>query len=166
MRLLAHGATRPTPLDQHARPRQPSPYLQGVQELRLGQRRTVVATNQFFRSRTMGCDDTGQPQARVQCRVIAFDDFGNRGSTADATVTIAADTHSTTYADAIRSDHPHHYYRLNEPTGSRRAVDLVGSDDMKAFAGVTRGVSGALGKESDTAVSLSGTPSGTCTGRA
>jgi PKD repeat protein len=122
---------------------------------------TVVADNYFWQPKTMGCDDTGQtPGSSVKYRVIAFDDLGNRGSTADVTVTIAASAYSTTYADAVRADQPTGYWRMDEASGNTSAVDLVGNDDMLAFAGVTRGTAGALLNEADTASSLSGTTSG------
>ena len=122
---------------------------------------TVVATNLFFRSRTMSCGDSGQtPGTSVKYRVIAFDDFGNRGSTADVTVTIASQTYSTAYANAVRADGPTNYYRFNEPTGTSLVRDLVGNDDMTAYAGVTRGTTGALRNETDKASSLSGTSTG------
>jgi len=126
----------------------------------------VESDNEFWEPRTMSCDDTGQtPGASVKYRVIAFDDFGNRGSTADVTVTIASQTYSTTYANAVRSDNPDNYYRLDEPAGTTLARDLVGNDDMIAFAGVTRGTTGALLNESDTASSLSGTGTGNAYGQ-
>ena len=97
--------------------------------------------------------------------MIAFDDFGNRGSTADVTVTIAAQTYSTAYANAVRADAPSNYYRLDEPAGNPLARDLVGNNDMIAFAGVTRGAAGALSNESNPAVSLSGTGTGNLYGQ-
>jgi PKD repeat protein len=127
---------------------------------------TVGSDNEFWEPRTMSCVDTGQtPGASVKYRVIAFDDFGNRGGTADVTVTIAAQTYSTTYANAVRADSPDSYYRLDEPAGSALALDLVGNDDMIAFAGVTRGTAGALSNEGDTASSLSGTATGNAYGQ-
>lgn len=126
----------------------------------------VESDNEFWEPRTMSCDDVGQtPGASVKYRVIAFDDFGNRGSTADVSVTVAAQTYSTAYANAVRADSPSSYYRLNEPSGSTLARDLVGNDDMIAFAGVTRGASGALLNEADTAVSLNGTATGNAYGQ-
>jgi len=122
---------------------------------------TVVADNYFWQPRTMSCDDANQtPGASVKYRVIAFDDLGNRGSTADITVTIAGSNYTTTYADAVRADQPTSYWRLNETTGNTSVLDLVGNDDMLAFAGVTRGTAGALLNEADTASSLSGTTTG------
>ena len=55
---------------------------------------------------------------------------------------------------------PTNYYRFNEPTGTSLVRDLVGSDDMTAYAGVTRGVNGAMRNETDKASSLNGTPTG------
>lgn len=127
---------------------------------------TIVADNYFWSPKTMGCDDTGQtPGASVKYRVIAFDDLGNRGSTADVTVTIAGSNYSTTYADAVRADHPASYWRMDGAAGNTSVVDLVGNDDMIAFAGVTRGAAGAMLNEADTAVSLSGTTTGLAFGQ-
>ncbi len=120
----------------------------------------VESNNRFWEPRTMGCDDTNQtPGSSVRYRVIAFDDFGNRGSTGDVTVTIASQTYSTAYSNAVRADSPSNYYRLDESTGTL-ARDLVGTNDMIAFAGVTRGAAGALSNESNTAVTLNGTSTG------
>jgi PKD repeat protein len=126
----------------------------------------VESDNEFWKPRTMGCDDTGQtPGASVRYRVFAFDDFNNRGSTADATVTIAAQTYSTPYANAVRADDPDNYYRFDEASGNPLARDLVGNDDMIAFAGVTRGTAGALSNESNAASSLNGTGTGNAYGQ-
>ncbi len=126
----------------------------------------VASDNEFWQPRTMSCNDTGQtPGASVKYRVIAFDDFGNRGGTADVSVTIAGQTYSTRYADAVRADDPVSYYRFDEPAGSALARDLVGNDDMITFAGVTRGTAGALLNEADTASTLNGTVTGNAYGQ-
>ncbi len=127
---------------------------------------TVVADNYFWQPKTMSCDDTNQtPGASVKYRVIAFDDFGNRATTADITVTIASANYTTTYADAVRADQPTSYWRFDEAAGNTSVVDLVGNDDMQAFAGVTRGTAGALLNEADTGSSLSGTTTGVAYGQ-
>jgi len=126
----------------------------------------VESDNEFWQPRTMSCNDSGQtPGASVNYRVIAFDDFGNRGGTGDVTATIAGQTYSTKYADAIRADDPVSYYRFDEPAGSTLARDLVGNDDMITFAGATRGTAGALLNESDAASTLNGTITGNALGQ-
>ena len=66
-----------------------------------------TADNRFWEPQNMGCvDTTAAPGSTHRYRVIAFDDFGNRSSTNDVTVTIATEATSSPYADAVRADNP------------------------------------------------------------
>ena len=123
---------------------------------------TIDSSNNFWDVKTLGCYDTGlTPGATYKYRVIAYDPFGNRGSSTDTTVTISnAAAGSSPYSDAIKADHPDEYYRLDESSGATSAYDSIGFNDLATGTGVTRGATGAMTNDTDAAATFDGTANG------
>jgi PKD repeat protein len=123
---------------------------------------TIENSDVFWEVKSLGCYDTGlTPGTAYRYRVIAFDDYGNRATGTEATVTISnAAPGSSPYSDAVKADAPGSYYRLDEGTGTAAVYDSIGFNDMVAGSGVTRGATGALLNESDTASNFDGTENG------
>ena len=137
-------------LEQHARPRQSASHIQGLPQLHDRERHARLRRR--VRQRSSGNRERWDAMTPARLRVPAWSTGSSRSTTsgteegtADVSVTIAGQTYTTTYADAVRADDPDHYYRFNEAAGSTLARDLVGNDDLITFAGVTRGSAGALG---------------------
>ncbi len=61
------------------------------------------------------------------------------------------------YSSEVLADNPVAYYRLGEPTGATAAADASGHGAVGTYvSGVTLGLEGALGSDSDTAAGLTG----------
>ena len=123
---------------------------------------TIESSNVFWDVKSLGCYDTGlTPGATYRYRVIAFDDYGNRATGDETSVTISnAAAGSSPYSDAVKADTPGSYYRLDEGNGATSAYDSIGFNDLAVGSGVTRGAAGALVNESDTASTFDGTGNG------
>ncbi|NYJ06256.1 PKD domain-containing protein [Petropleomorpha daqingensis] len=117
---------------------------------------TTTAPSTWWSTPMMGWSDTGQTGSH-RYKVTATDPFGNStASPWSATVTIpTGTTPARTYAAAVRADGATDHYALDEVTGTTVYSDLGGTD-LTAGAGVTRGATGAIAGDPDTASSFAG----------
>ena len=87
-------------------------------------------------------------------QAVQQDAAGNSGTSTANTFTISTGS-SPTYQSTVLSDGASAYWRLGEATGST-AADAAGSSSGTYVGGVTRGVSGAISGDSNTAVKFDG----------
>ncbi|HSO32217.1 MAG TPA: LamG domain-containing protein [Labilithrix sp.] len=88
------------------------------------------------------------------CGSLASDqEAGDAGADGGATT---ADAGADPYAAAVLADRPRHYYRFDEPPGSRVARDATGRADGTYEGAVTLGVTGALGTSTASAAYFDG----------
>ena len=92
------------------------------------------------------------------------------GDSTDAALTVqprSVNVPITKYAQVVVADDPVGYWRLNEPDGSGTATDAVGSFDATYTPGsgtITFGVPTGIPHETDTAVTLTNSPTSTAAG--
>ncbi len=92
-------------------------------------------------------------------RLYVTDAAGNQVAGDTVTITTAAPTTLGSYAQLVVDQGATTYWRLGEGSGSL-AIDHVGYNDGRVSAGVTRGTSGAITGDADTASTFNGTPTG------
>ncbi len=121
---------------------------------------TQTMTTPFWDPKRMGFNDTGlTPGSTQRYRVVATDPFGNIAQSNWVTVTVSASGSLSPYAAAVLGDSPADFWRLGESTGPT-VYDWAGWSDAIASTGVSRGVTGAIGGDTDAAVHVDGTPAG------
>ncbi len=119
--------------------------------------RTVSAP--FWALPRLGYADSGlTPGSTHSYRIVASDPSGNKVSGTSTTVTVSTAKPSA-YAQRVRADGASSLWRLGERSGSR-GYDSASYDDLTLQSGTTRGVSGAIVGESDTATTFNGTTTG------
>ncbi|MGY1750350.1 PKD domain-containing protein, partial [Modestobacter sp. SYSU DS0511] len=90
-------------------------------------------------------------------RVTASDPFGNTVSSGTTSVTVATTgSLGGAYARTVRNDGATNYWRLGERSGSTAYDQGLAGLDLSTGSGVTRGRSGALTGDTDTAYQFSG----------
>jgi PKD repeat protein len=120
---------------------------------------TTTVDSTFWNRPPLGYLDTGlAPGSTHTYRVYAIDGDGNQNVTSAYTVTVAS-TDPGPYADEVLNDGAGLYWRLGEPSGTA-VLDWAGFNDGVAGSGVTRGTSGAIIGDSNTAATFSGSSSG------
>jgi trimeric autotransporter adhesin len=114
------------------------------------------ATSRFWTLQPTGFIDTGlAPGSTHTYRVRVTDPFGNvLTSATSAPVTISNATLSP-YANDVINDSATYYWRLGEGSGTT-AYDYAGFNDATVSGGVTRGASGAIIGDANTASSFNG----------
>ena len=112
-----------------------------------------VKASTWWQSSEMSAVDLGV-EGQLRYRVTATDPFGNTVSTDWVSVQVAPAAVTGSYADRVRADGAQSHWRLGENSGT--AVDSVGGRGMTVGSGVTRGVTGALAGDGDTAYSFAG----------
>src|SRR3954469_6578294 len=106
----------------------------------------------------MSFTDTGVAGGTHSYVVTATDPFGNSVSSSEVSVDVvgsATPGSAQTYGDAVRSDGATNQWRLGENAGTT-AADTIGGAAMTVGTGVTKGVSGALAGDANTAFSFNG----------
>jgi PKD repeat protein len=113
-----------------------------------------VRASTWWQNGQMTATDAGV-SGTLRYRVTATDPFGNTVSTDWVSVQVAPAVVTAAYADRVRADGAQSYWRLGEKSGT--AADAIGGRSMTVGSGVTRGVTGALVGDADTAYSFAGT---------
>lgn len=122
---------------------------------------TTTAESEFWNLPTLTYTDRGQaPGSSHVYQIVAKDPDGNTAYSQSVTVAITS-TPPSAYAQRVLDDGAGLYWRLDEPTGTSSAYDWAGVNDGTVGAGVTRGTSGAIVGDTDTASTFSGTSTGT-----
>lgn len=116
----------------------------------------VKGSRSWFDRPTMGFTDRGLvPGQTYNYRLRTTDPSGNTSLGANTSVTVSSDGAFSPYAAAVADDGASSFWRLGESTGSE-VYDWAGFSDGVASAGVTRGASGAIAGDSNTASTFSG----------
>lgn len=112
-------------------------------------------TARFWEARGMGFTDRGlTPGSSVQYRVQASDSSGNVANSPWVTVTVSSGGTLSNYVNTVLNDEPLKYWRFGE--SGRTVLDWGGTDDTQTGSGATRGVSGAINGDSDSATKFRG----------
>jgi len=99
------------------------------------------------------CDAKTSCARDGQCGALESDqEAGDGGATGDASSTPGDDP----YAIEVLADRPRHFYRFDEPAGSRVAKDATGRADGTYEGGVTLGATGALATSANSAAYFDG----------
>ena len=120
---------------------------------------TTSAASSVWKTPNLGFTDTGlTPGSTYTYRLRATDPLGNTvlGDSVSVTVTAAS---TSPYTAAIQNDAASSFWRLGEASGTN-VYDWSGFNDQVAGAGVTRGASGAINGDSNTASTFSGDGTG------
>ncbi|MGY2064502.1 PKD domain-containing protein [Blastococcus sp. SYSU DS0619] len=123
---------------------------------------TAASTYRLAASRLSYVDTGLTPGAEYTYRIRVSDPFGNALTSAAATVTAAATGSSAdgAYATTVRADGAVDHWRLGE-SGGTTGYDLGSAAlDLTTGSGVSRGKTGALAGDSDTAYEFSGNSAG------
>lgn len=121
---------------------------------------TTTAASTFWNLPSLGFVDTGlNPGQTYSYRVFAYDALNNSTSSGSTTVTVSNAAPSP-YAEKVKADGAATLWRLGEPSGTV-AYDSAGFVDGVVGSGVTRGLTGAIGSEADTATNFNGTSDST-----
>ncbi len=121
---------------------------------------TVTSKSNFWIRPTLGFIDTGlTPGSSHTYRVKASDPFNNNSVSPESAPVTISNAVLLPYAKGVVDDGASSYWRLGESSGSA-LLDFVGFSDMTG-GGMTRGVTGAITGDSDTATTFSGSSSGT-----
>ncbi|MBC7723892.1 MAG: PKD domain-containing protein [Burkholderiaceae bacterium] len=121
---------------------------------------TVKGSRIWFDRPTMGYLDQGlTPGQTYTYRLRAKDPFGNVVYGDPVSVTASAAGPISPYASSVISDGAASYWRLGEASGPT-VYDWAGFGDAVAGTGVTRGATGAIGGDSNTASTFSGDGTG------
>ncbi|MGY1814261.1 PKD domain-containing protein [Blastococcus sp. SYSU D00820] len=126
--------------------------------------RTTAASTWWHRPE-LGFVDRGLTPGTTQTyRVDVSDPFGNTVSSSTASVVVSgARGADDAYSATVLADGPEHYWRLDEPAGSRVAYDSAGFEDLALGSGVAGAQQGGLTGSTDTAASFDGTAGGIAT---
>src|SRR4051794_13119336 len=120
---------------------------------------TVTQASDFYRLPSMGYVVKGLAPGSIHSfRIKATDPFGNSSTSPAVSVTVSSASLSA-YASDVLSDGATSYWRLGEATAGT-VQDMAGTDTATAGAGVTPGAVGALGGDTDTASTFTGTSTG------
>ncbi|MHA6669450.1 PKD domain-containing protein [Homoserinimonas sp. A447] len=134
---------------------------------------TTTALSQFWDRTTLTFVDSGlSPGSSHSYRVSATDPFGNVAWSNTITASAGSSGTLSPYARGVFADHPTHYYRLGESSGSTvvnwagptanvtQTANTNAQVNATAGSGVSRGVGGAIAGDSNTASRFNGTSSG------
>ncbi|WP_231486516.1 PKD domain-containing protein [Candidatus Blastococcus massiliensis] len=119
----------------------------------------------WWSPQAMGFVDLGVSAGAHTYRVSAFDPTGNRANSPWLSVEVAeGDIAPRPYSDTVRGDGATHYWPLGEPSGDV-AYDYAGAGDLAVRTGAngttpTRGVTGAVTGDPDTAYQFNATTLG------
>ena len=123
---------------------------------------TRTVFSRFWNPSTMTWTDTGvTPGTTYEYRVQARDPGGTGANSLWTSVTVATSGTDSDYVDAVYADEPTHWWRLGDGASTTSAAeDRVGVQQLTTAAGVTRGVTGAVTGDADTAFTFSGAADG------
>ena len=120
---------------------------------------TVTRPSTFWNRPSMSFVDTNlTPGATYGYRVFAADPTGREVRSETVNITVASTGTLSPYASRVLKDEATDYWRLGEPSGAAR--DWSGIFDATVGAGVTRGQTGAIAGDADSAAAFSGTTTG------
>lgn len=119
---------------------------------------TTAKSNVLFDRPQLGFIDTGLVAGQsYNYRVRVTDPNGNSVQGNDVPVVISS-ANPSTYETSVLNDTPNAYYRLGEASGSA-VYNYAGFSDATANATVTRGTSGAINGDGNTASTFNGSDS-------
>jgi len=119
---------------------------------------TTVRSN-FWTRPQMGFIDSGLVAGQTyHYRLYVNDPLGNTVSSENLAVVVSSSPVSP-YAQAVLNDGAQTFWRLGEPSGST-AVDWAGFSDGQVGTGVSRGATGAIGGDTNTASTFDGSSLG------
>lgn len=117
---------------------------------------TTTANSTFWNKPSLGFTDTGLTNGQTYSyRVFAYDALGNSTSTGSSLVTVS-NAPASAYVNKIKADGASTLWRLGEASGAV-AYDSVGFTDGVVGTAVTRGSTGSVIGETDTASNFDGT---------
>ncbi|SDN45394.1 PKD domain-containing protein [Geodermatophilus sp. DSM 45219] len=122
----------------------------------------VTAPSRWWQLPTQACTDTGATAGSHRYLVSVSDAAGNRVDSAWTTVTVpvaSSGTATRAYERLVAAHGAVDHWTLGESTGPT-AFDHSGAADMGIGTGVTRGATGAVTGDRDTAFRFNGTSSG------
>ncbi len=115
---------------------------------------TVTQASSWWSMPTIGVGDTGLSAGSHRYRITATDPMGNVATSGWTTVNVATGGAARPYADVVRADGATDHWSLGEASGTT-AYNLGRPMDMTTGTAVTRGTSGALAGDADTASTFS-----------
>ncbi|RNL53232.1 LamG-like jellyroll fold domain-containing protein, partial [Arthrobacter oryzae] len=122
---------------------------------------TTTKASTFWNRPVITFQDSGLPLGTTQSyRIAAIDPLGNETRSEGVNVTVSAAGSLGTYGTGVLADGAESYWRLGEASGTT-LTDFAGWSDAVAGTGVTRGVTGAINGDANTATSFSGSSTGT-----
>ncbi|MDD9205202.1 LamG domain-containing protein, partial [Georgenia sp. 10Sc9-8] len=104
-------------------------------------------------------DEGLEPGAEHRYRVTVTDSAGNQAVSEWVNTTVATSSTLSDYAAGVLADEPTSFWRLGEDEGTT-VFDWAAFDDAEARAGVSRGVTGAILEDENTASAFSGSSDG------
>ena len=118
---------------------------------------TVTRDSTFWQRPGMSYVDSGLvPGQTYRYRIFATDPFGNESRSDTVSITAAASTPVSGYADAVRADRPGNFWRFNDTSGPT-LVDSAGAEDLAAASGAGLRADGAVLGETTGAGTFDGT---------
>ncbi|MET3811360.1 PKD domain-containing protein [Arthrobacter sp. UYEF3] len=124
---------------------------------------TTQASTSWNRPAMSFTDKGLAPGSTHGYRVFATDPFGNTARSDTVNVNVASNLALSGYGAAVFQDGAQSYWRLGEGTGAT-VTDWAGFSNLTAGSGVTRGASGAIVGDTNTASAFNGTSSGKAVG--
>ncbi|UOX99768.1 PKD domain-containing protein [Blastococcus sp. PRF04-17] len=120
----------------------------------------TVKASLWWQNSQLSATDAGV-SGSLRYRVVATDAFGNQaaGEWIPVEVAPAPATTAVDYPAMVRTDGASSHWRLGETSGP--AADSVGTRPLTVGSGVSRGVTGALSGDADTAYSFNGSATAT-----
>ncbi|MGY3317956.1 PKD domain-containing protein [Arthrobacter sp. TE12232] len=105
---------------------------------------TVTQDSTFWQRPGMSYLDSGLvPGQTYRYRIFVTDPLGNESRSDTVSITAAASTPASGYADAVQADHPGNFWRFNDATGPT-LVDSAGAEDLAAGTGAGLRADGAV----------------------
>lgn len=121
---------------------------------------TASQDSTFWKRPGMSYLDTGLvPGQSYRYRVFVTDPLGNEVRSDTVTITAAASTPASGYADAVLADGPASFWRFNDGSGTT-LVDSAGAEDLSAGSGAGLRTDGAAIGEDTGAGTFDGTANG------
>lgn len=121
---------------------------------------TVTQDSTFWKRPGLSYLDSGLvPGQTYRYRIFATDPLGNESRSDTVSITAAASTPASGYADAIQADRPVSFWRFNDPAGPI-LVDSANAGDLTAAAGAGLRADGAVVAEATGAGTFDGTVNG------
>ena len=118
---------------------------------------TTTADSTFWNRPNLGFTDTGLTVgATYRYRLYVTDPAGNQVAGDTVSITIPDAGAPSAYSNTVTQQGASTFWRLGEPSGSNAAYDWAGYTDGIVGAGVTRGATGAVLGDSNTASSFNG----------